>query len=182
MFTYEKPHISLRTATRRLEYIVVIDGLSKSHAMSGWRVGWVVGPRELTAQLGNFSAMSIFGSPQFIQDAAAFALNNDEYYVREMRDRYRRRRDLVCERLAQMPPLKFLRPEAGMFVMVDVSALDADDKEFAHKLLASEAVSMLPGSAFGKATSGHLRLSLVQPEDVLMKGCDRLEKFVRSFN
>ena len=182
MFTYEKPHVSLRTATRRLENVVVIDGLSKSHAMSGWRVGWVVAPVELTAHLGNFSAMSIFGSPQFIQDAAAFALNNDEYYVREMRDMYRRRRDLVCDRLAAMPKLKFLRPQSGMFIMIDGSALFEDDKEFAQRLLDEQAVSVLPGSAFGQSTSGHVRLSLVQPEDVLMQGCDRLEKFVESFN
>ncbi len=182
MFTYEKPHTSLRTATRQLGNVVVIDGLSKSHAMSGWRVGWVVAPVELTRHLGNFSAMSIFGSPQFIQDAAAFALNNDEYYVREMRDLYRLRRDLVCDRLAAMPHLKFLRPQSGMFIMIDVSALFADDKEFAQRLLDVEAVSVLPGSAFGKSTSGHVRLSLVQPEEVLMQGCDRLHRFVRSFN
>ena len=182
MFTYEKPHTSLRTATRQLENIVVIDSLSKSHAMSGWRVGWVVAAAELTRHLGNFSAMSIFGSPQFIQDAAAFALNNDEYYVREMRDMYRRRRDLVCERLEVMPHLKFLRPQSGMFIMIDVSELFADDKEFAQRLLDVEAVSVLPGSAFGQSTSGHVRLSLVQPEEVLMQGCDRLQKFVQSFN
>ena len=182
MFTYEKMHVSLRTTAKSLDNIVVIDGLSKSHAMSGWRVGWVVAPPELTRHLGNFSAMSTFGNPQFIQDAAAFALNNDEYYVREMRDKYRRRRDLVCERLAQMTPLKFLRPEAGMFVMVDVSAVYADDKEFAQRLLDAESVSVLPGSAFGKGCSGHVRLSLVQPEEVLMKGCDRLQRFIDSIN
>ena len=181
MFTYEKPHISLRTATEKLDNVVVIDGLSKSHAMSGWRVGWVVAPVELTRHLGNFTAMSFFGSPQFIQDAAAFALNNDEYYVREMRDMYRKRRDLVCDRLAVMPHLRYLRPESGMFIMVDVSDLFDDDKEFAQKLLDAEAVSVLPGSAFGQGTTGHVRLSLVQPQEVLMKGCDRIEKFVGSF-
>ena len=62
MFTYEKPHISLRTSAEQLDNIVVIDGLSKSHAMSGWRVGWVVGPVELTKQLGNFAAMSILAA------------------------------------------------------------------------------------------------------------------------
>jgi arginine:pyruvate transaminase len=181
MFTYEKPHISLRTATENLDNVVVIDGLSKSHAMSGWRVGWVVAPVELTRHLGNFTAMSFFGSPQFIQDAAAFALNNDEYYVREMRDMYRKRRDLVCDRLAAMPHLNYLRPDSGMFIMVDVSSLFDDDKEFAQKLLDAEAVSVLPGSAFGKGTTGHVRLSLVQPQEVLMKGCDRIERFVASF-
>ena len=102
MFTYEKPHVSLRTAADRLENIVVIDGLSKSHALSGWSVDWVVAPIQLTNHLGRFYFMSIFGTPQFIQDAAAFALNNDEYYVREMRAQYQKRRDLVCSRLGQI--------------------------------------------------------------------------------
>ena len=180
MFTYEKPHISLRTAAAQLDNIVVIDGLSKSHAMSGWRVGWVVAPDELTRQLGNFSAMSIFGCPQFIQDAAAFALNNDEYYVREMRSRYQNRRDLVCARLDTMPGLGYLRPESGMFIMLDVSNLYQDDRVFAQKLLDSQAVSVLPGSAFGNSTRGHVRFSLVQSEDILLEGCKRLEQFIRS--
>ncbi|MFT5659004.1 MAG: arginine:pyruvate transaminase [Gammaproteobacteria bacterium] len=178
MFTYEKPHVSLRTAAERLDNIVVIDGLSKSHAMSGWRVGWVVAPIELTNHLGRFSAMSVFGCPQFIQDAAAFALNNDEYYVREMRAQYQKRRDLVCARLAQMPGLAYLTPESGMFIMVDISAFYPDDKEFAQKLLDAEKLSVLPGSAFGVGTTGHIRLSLVQPANVLNEGCDRLERFL----
>ncbi|MFT5598392.1 MAG: arginine:pyruvate transaminase [Chitinophagales bacterium] len=180
MFTYEKPHISLRTAAKQLDNVVVIDGLSKSHAMSGWRVGWVVAPVELTQHLGRFSAMSIFGCPQFIQDAAAFALNNDEYYVREMCDQYQKRRDLVCTRLAQMPGVKYLKPESGMFIMVDISNVYKDDKEFAQKLLDTEKLSVLPGSAFGEATTGHVRLSLVQPENILTEGCNRLERFLHA--
>jgi arginine:pyruvate transaminase len=180
MFTYEKSHISLRTAAQQLENVVVIDGLSKSHAMSGWRVGWVVAPAELTQHLGRFSAMSIFGCPQFIQDAAAFALNNDEYYVREMCAQYQKRRDLVCARLAQMPGVKFLKPESGMFIMVDISFIYKDDKEFAQKLLNAEKLSVLPGSAFGAGTTGHIRLSLVQPENILTEGCNRLQRFLQA--
>jgi arginine:pyruvate transaminase len=180
MFTYEKPHISLRTSALQLDNIVVIDGLSKSHAMSGWRVGWVVAPVELTKHLGNFAAMSIFGCPQFIQDAAAFALNNDEYYVSEMRVKYQKRRDLVCAQLKRMPGLKYLCPESGMFIMVDVSDIYEDDKVFAQKLLDAERVSVLPGSAFGNSTRGHVRFSLVQPEEVLLEGCKRLENFILS--
>lgn len=180
MFTYEKPHISLRAAADRRDNVVVIDGLSKSHAMSGWRVGWVVAPVELTSHLGRFAAMSIFGCPQFIQDAAAFALNNDEYYVGEMCNKYQKRRDLVCAQLETMPHLKYLRPESGMFIMVDVSEIDQDDKVFARKLLDAERVSVLPGSAFGNSTRGHIRFSLVQPEDTLVEGCRRLDRFVRA--
>jgi arginine:pyruvate transaminase len=180
MFTYEKPHISLRTAAKQLENVVVIDGLSKSHAMSGWRIGWVVAPAELTQHLGRFSAMSIFGCPQFIQDAAAFALNNDEYYVREMCAQYQTRRDLVGARLSQMPGVKYLKPESGMFIMVDISPIYKDDKEFAQKLLNAEKLSVLPGSAFGTGTTGHIRLSLVQPENILTEGCNRLERFLQA--
>jgi len=140
MFTFDKPHVSLRTAAQQLDHLVVIDGLSKSHAMSGWRIGWTVGPTELTHHLDHFSAMSIFGCPQFIQDASAFALNNDEYYVREMRDVYRQRRDAVCERLSRMARVKFLKPESGMFVMIDVSGFDNDDTQFAMRLLETERV------------------------------------------
>ena len=182
MFTYEKSHISLRSAAQCLDNVVVLDGLSKSHAMSGWRVGWVVAPLELTAHLGNFAAMSMFGCPQFIQDAAAFALNNDEYYVRDMCARYQKRRNLVCAHLDAIPGLKYLRPESGMFIMVDVSEIYADDQIFAQKLLDAESVSVLPGSAFGNSTRGHVRLSLVQPENILTEGCKRLEKFIRQTN
>ncbi|MBX2824114.1 MAG: pyridoxal phosphate-dependent aminotransferase [Gammaproteobacteria bacterium] len=178
MFTFDEPHVSLRTAAEALDNLVVIDGLSKSHAMSGWRMGWTVTSEELTHHLGNFAAMSMFGCPQFIQDASAFALNNDEYYVAEMRDVYKARRDAVCERLEQMPGVGYLLPKAGMFVMVDVSGFDNDDRQFAQRLLDAERVSLLPGSVFGENTRGHARFSLVQPVDILLEGCDRLQRFI----
>ncbi len=178
MFTFDQPHISLRTAAEKLDNLVVIDGLSKSHAMSGWRMGWAVSPPDLTKHLDHFSAMSIFGCPQFIQDAAAFALNNDEYYVKEMCDRYQLRRDRVCECLDQIPGLSYRKPQSGMFIMVDVSTIENDDKLFAKNLLDAEKLSLLPGSAFGEATRGHVRFSLVQPMNILMAGCDRLSQFI----
>jgi len=177
MFTYDKPHVSLRTAASSLDYLVVVDGLSKSHAMSGWRVGWSVAPPELTRHIANFSAMSVFGCPQFIQDASAFALNNDEYYVREMREKYRSRRDAVCKQLAASNALHCHKPDAGMFLMIDVRAINEDDNRFATDLLDAEKVSVLPGSAFGEATRGHVRFSLVQPMDVLLEGCSRMIRF-----
>jgi arginine:pyruvate transaminase len=180
MFTYGKPHVSLRTAAASLDWLVVIDGLSKSHAMSGWRIGWAVGPDDLVTHLGRFNAMSMFGCPQFIQDAAAFALNNDEYYVKEMRDVYQVRRDRVCERLDAIPGLSYHKPDSGMFVMVGVDAFEADDKVFARGLLEAEKVSVLPGVAFGQSTRGHVRFSLVQPLSVLMEGCDRLQRYLEN--
>jgi arginine:pyruvate transaminase len=99
-----------------------------------------------------------------------------------MRAKYQKRRDLVCSRLAQMPRLSYLTPESGMFIMVNISAFFKDDKEFAQKLLDAEKLSVLPGSAFGAGTTGHIRLSLVQPEDVLSEGCNRLERFLKTMS
>ena len=180
MFTYDRPHVSLRTSAASLDWLVVIDGLSKSHAMSGWRIGWAVGPDDLVTHLARFNTMSMFGCPQFIQDAAAFALNNDEYYVKEMRDVYQVRRDRVCERLDAIEGLSYHKPESGMFVMIDVRGFEQDDKVFARKFLDAERVSVLPGAAFGNCTRGHVRFSLVQPLSVLMAGCDRLQQFVHT--
>ena len=78
MITFEDRHVSLRTAAERLENVVVIDGLSKSHAMTGWRLGWVVTHQRLVEHLLNFFSSTVFGCSQFVQDAAAFALQNDE--------------------------------------------------------------------------------------------------------
>ncbi len=177
MFTFDKPHISLRASAERLDNLVMIDGLSKSHAMSGWRMGWVVGPIGLMQHLENYATTSLFGCPQFIQDAAAFALSNDEYYVREMRDEYKKRRDYVVAQINQIPGLSCHRPEAGMFVIIDVSSFDSDDIRFAEQLLDAENVSVVPGSAFGSSTRGHIRLSLVQPLHTLKEGCARLANF-----
>ena len=87
---------------------------------------------------------------------------------------------MVCTRLNNMLHLNYHCPESGLFLMVDVSSIDKDDKMFAQKLLDAERVSVLPGSAFGESTIGHVRFSLVQPENVLMEGCNRLQRFVDS--
>jgi len=179
MFTFEKPHISIRAASEHLDNIVMIDGLSKSHAMSGWRMGWIVAPPNLIHHVGHFSAMSLFGSPQFIQDAAAFALNNDEYYVREMCAEYRKRRDFVCEQFSNMPGIRYHRPAAGMFVMLDVTEINPNDTAFARDLLSRQKMSVVPGSGFGESTRGHVRFSLTQPLEVLREGCERLGRYVR---
>lgn len=182
MFTFDKPHVSLRASAQRLDNLVMIDGLSKSHAMSGWRMGWAVGPSELMPHLENYCTASLFGCPQFIQDAAAFALSNDEYYVQEMREEYKKRRDYVVAQIYQVPGLSCHRPEAGMFVMIDVTAFDSDDIRFAENLLSAENVSVVPGSAFGTSTRGHIRFSLVQPLHTLKEGCARLTRFAQGLN
>lgn len=183
LFVYEGRHFSARASAATAESlanIVMIDGLSKSHAMSGWRMGWVVAPPALIDRLGNFAGATLFGSPQFIQDASAFALENDQEYVQRMRDEYCARRDFVLGELSQVELLSCARPRAGMFIMCDVSATGMDGREFASRLLEEQAVSVIPGDAFGPSGRHFVRMGLAQDRGVLKQACKRLRSFCES--
>jgi len=177
MFTYEGHHRSARASVAELDNIVMVDGLSKSHAMSGWRVGWVVAPPGLIETLGAYATTTLFGSPQFIQDASAFALENDQAYVAQMREQYRERRDFVLEKLSGIPQMVCFRPKAGMFIMCDVSASGLSGRSFAEGLLEAEGVSVVPGHAFGPSADSCIRLGLAQNQAVLHKACERIQRF-----
>ncbi|MEX2962577.1 pyridoxal phosphate-dependent aminotransferase [Microbulbifer sp. TYP-18] len=180
MITFARHHTSLRTAAENLDNVVVIDGLSKSHAMSGWRLGWAVAKGPLVERLTQFAGATIFGCPQFVQEAAAFALEFDAYFVRQMRDAYRSRRDIIVERISRIPSLSCYSPEAGMFVMVDVSAVADSGQAFAESLLDAERVSVLPGAPFGASAANHVRLTLAAEEKDIRRALDRIERFVTS--
>ncbi|TDJ24676.1 MAG: pyridoxal phosphate-dependent aminotransferase [Gammaproteobacteria bacterium] len=176
LFTFEEPHISLLRATDNLDNIVVIDGLSKSHAMSGWRIGWAVAPPDLVQALGDFSGSAFFGSCQFVQDGAAYALAHDEPFVQKMCDEYQARRDYLVQRIAGIDGLVCAPPQAGMFVMLDVSAITADGGRFAQALLDVARISTIPGVGFGATTRSYVRVSLTQPVGVLEEACDRINQ------
>ncbi len=180
MITFEQRHVSLRRAATQLANVITIDGLSKSHAMTGWRLGWTVAAEPITQKLLAFTSAVIFGCCQFVQDAARYALTNDEDYMAGIRDEYRKRRDYVCQRVMAIPGLHCQPPEAGMFVMVDVTQIAADGFTFADRLLASQGVSVLPGAGFGDSTRGFVRLSLTLGVDELAPAMDRIEAFVQA--
>ncbi|MFK7829236.1 MAG: pyridoxal phosphate-dependent aminotransferase [Congregibacter sp.] len=177
MFCYEGKHMSARASAEHIDNVVMVDGLSKSHAMSGWRMGWVVAPAELIERLGCYAAATLFGCPQFIQDASAFALENDQEYVQRMGDEYRARRDYVLRRLKKLEMLRCARPRAGMFIMCDVSATGMDGKAFAERLLDAQGVSVIPGDAFGPSARNFVRLGLAQDRTVLKRACKRIRQF-----
>lgn len=177
MFVYEGRHRSARAAVAQLDNVVMIDGLSKSHAMSGWRMGWAVAPPALVQRLGAFAAATLFGSPQFIQDASAFALENDQAYVARMREEYRERRDYVLAKLGKISLLSCCRPRAGMFIMCNVSATGLSGRQFAERLLDEQLVSVVPGDAFGPSAADFVRIGLAQDMSILKKACKRIRRF-----
>lgn len=153
------------------ERCVVIDSLSKSHAMSGWRVGWVIAPLALVTHLGNLAMAMLFGLPEFVMQAACVALSDALPEVARMRDAYRQRRDRVCSALQNCPGVQARRPAGGMFVMLDVRGTGLGAQAFARRLLDEEGVALLPGDVFGPSAAGHVRLGLVLEAEVLEQLC-----------
>ncbi len=180
MITFGTKHVSLLKAAQSLENVVVVDALSKSHSMTGWRMGWTVSSEDTARRILDFASGTIFGCCQFVQDAAAFALQNDEEYMRAIADEYRVRRDYALERIQRIAGLRANQPKAGMFIMLDVSQLADDGLAFAEGLLQHSGVSVLPGIAFGETSRRFVRLSLTHPVHIMSKAFDRIERYTVS--
>ncbi len=171
---YEGEHISPASLPGMAGRTATINSLSKSHAMTGWRIGWVIGPDPLAEHLANLSLCMLFGLPDFVQRAAQVALEQDLPEVAQMHEEYRQRRDLVCAMLDDCSGLKPVRPDGGMFVMVDVRQTGLDAQAFAERLLDGYGVSVLAGEAFGPSAAGHIRIGLVVDQLKLADACQRI--------
>ena len=171
---FEGEHVSPASLPGMAERTATLNSLSKSHAMTGWRVGWVVAPPSLAGHLENLALCMLYGSPDFIQDAAVVALETQLPELEAMRQAYRQRRDLVCECLADCPGVRALKPDGGMFVMVDIRETGLSAQAFADRLLDRHGVSVLAGEAFGPSAAGHIRLGLVVGTEPLRDACQRI--------
>nr|BFD42415.1 arginine--pyruvate transaminase AruH [Pseudomonas sp. FFPRI_1] len=171
---YEGQHLSPASLPRMGGRTATINSLSKSHAMSGWRVGWVIAPTVLAGHLSNLALCMLYGLPDFVQNAAVVALSSDLPELVLMREEYRRRRDLVCAMLDECPGLRPVLPDGGMFVMVDVRQTGLAAQAFAERLLEEHGVSVLAGEAFGPSVAGHIRIALVLDCEHLADACRRI--------
>lgn len=164
------------------ERSVLISSLSKSHAMTGWRCGWTVTPLELAGHLQRLARAMYFGLPPFIQDAAAHALTQGGDELARLRAAYRDRALLVEQALAEAPGLVARRPDAGMYVFVDVRGTGLDGKQFARGLLDGHDVSVTPGEGFGPSGAGHVRLTLGTGDARLAEACRRIVAYARTLH
>lgn len=157
---------------------VSLNSLSKSHAMTGYRVGWAVAPEGLIAALGDWSAAALFGVSQFVQDAAVVALGLPESELADYRRAFQDRALHVVARANAMSGLSAAMPVGGMFVMVDCRSVEPDDQRLARRLLDEAKVAVVPGSGFGPGGRGHLRISLTPDLDTLDRAFDRIADFI----
>jgi aspartate/methionine/tyrosine aminotransferase len=155
--------------------VVVINSFSKNWAMTGWRLGWIVVPEELTKTYLKLIQFNVSGAPTFIQHAAITAIRDGEGFVKQMAARYQAGRDLVVERLGSLPRVRFRTPDAAFYAFLQVDGL-TDSFSFAKQLLAETRVGVAPGAAFGTGGEGHLRLCFAASPERLEPALDRLAK------
>jgi aspartate/methionine/tyrosine aminotransferase len=177
---FDGEHLSLASLPGMGERTITVSSLSKSHAMTGWRFGWMVGPAELIAHVGHLGLCNLYGLPGFIQHAGITGLQARIPEVEAMREAYRRRRGMAQEALQQVPGLLCRRPAAGMFMLLDVSGTGLVARDFAWRLFEQTGVSVLDANAFGASAEGHVRLSFAIDEASLEEACRRIGGFVRS--
>jgi aspartate/methionine/tyrosine aminotransferase len=175
--SFGKPHVSIASLTGMAERTITINSLSKSHAMTGWRIGWIVGPPELIRFAHDLGLSTQYGLPGFIQRAAIRAVAEPVPEVEAMRDAYRRRRDAAIGQLNQVPGLKVHVPEAGMFMMLDVRGTGRSAYDFALGLFEHTGVAILDATPFGPSAEGHCRVSFVVDENSLTEACRRIAGF-----
>jgi aspartate aminotransferase len=168
------------------ERTVTVSGVSKSYAMTGWRIGWAVGPKEVVKAMGNVQSQETSCPSSVSQCAALAALEGDQGCVERMRREFAARRELVCGRLGALPGVRCPLADGAFYAFFDVSAhfgrvLGArqatDSASFCQAALESAHVNLVPGSAFG--AEGFVRLSFAASHEQLAGGLDRLERLLK---
>jgi aspartate/methionine/tyrosine aminotransferase len=158
------------------ERTILINSLSKTYAMTGWRIGYCAGPERIIQAMLLVLQQSSRGPATFVQDAAVSALTSDQKHTHQMAAEYQARRDLVVTRLRGIPRVKPLVPEGGLFVMVDVRGLGMTSDEVWASLLYDAGVVVIDGAAYGPGGQGYLRISFAAGGEVLDRGLERLRE------
>jgi arginine:pyruvate transaminase len=157
--------------------VVTLGSLSKSHSMPGFRAGWLVGPPELAAHAESLSMCMLFGLPGFIQEAAVTALAIAPETERSLREFCNLRRERFMAGLEGVPNIRAFAPQAGMFLLVDVSGTGLSGYEFMRALYEKRRVSVLDGAAFGRQTAHYVRICFATEEATIDAACGRIRQF-----
>ncbi len=176
---FDGPHTSAYRVEQCRNSTIVINSLSKSHAMTGWRLGWAIGPPHFIEAMTDLAQASQFGVNQFVQTAAITALK-DQQTIEKSKNLFISRRDALCDGLRLSNHLGFSTPRGGMFVLLDISCTGLSGKEFAEQLLETENVAVVPGFGFGQSVKNTVRIGFLCDEERLKIASQRIVRFAES--
>ena len=157
---WEGTHLSPRALPGMADRTLVVGSLSKSHAMTGSRLGWVVGPAEMIELMASLAIHTTYGVPGFIQDAGAFALRQGPAFEAEIAAPFARRRQIALDILQGQNVVRALPPQGAMYIMLDIRATGLNGEAFGAHMLDHHQIAVMPGESFGRAAAGHIRVAL----------------------
>ena len=176
--TYSGKHVSIASLPGMAQRTVVINGFSKSFAMTGWRLGYAAGPAPIIGLMVKIHQYAIMSAPTMSQYAAVEALRSCMSSVEEMRQEYNLRRRYLVDALNKMG-LSCFEPEGAFYVFPSIQSTGLTSEEFCEKLLQKERVAVVPGNAFGECGEGHVRISYSYSINHLKEALKRIQRFVR---
>ncbi|MBQ3140976.1 MAG: aminotransferase class I/II-fold pyridoxal phosphate-dependent enzyme [Clostridia bacterium] len=177
--TYGRSHTSIASLEGMRERTVVVNGFSKSYAMTGWRLGYAAAPREIALQMTKVHQFAIMCAPTTAQFAAIEALRNGDDDIAEMREQYDMRRRLLVGSLRNMG-IPCFEPEGAFYVFPQIGAFGLSSQEFCEKLLFTSKVAIVPGDAFGASGEGFARISYSYSVNHIAAAMARMQEFVKT--
>ena len=178
---WDGDHISPRSINGLEKRTLVVGSMSKSHAMTGSRVGWICGPEIVIEHLINLATHTTFGVPGYIQDAANFALNQGNAVEIEVAAPFKRRRDIAMDLIAMQTVVRAVPCSGAMYIMLDIRATGLSGDIFAHALLESKQIAVMPGESFGKSALGHVRVAMTVCDAQFIKALEALLAFAAEY-
>ncbi len=176
---WDGDHISPRSFPGMAERTLVVGSMSKSHAMTGSRIGWIAGPQDAISHLTTLATHTTYGVPGFIQDAAVFALAQGPALEEEIAAPFRRRRAIALKVLEGQNVVRALPSGGAMYVMLDIRATGLSGDEFGDRLLDAHHIAVMPGESFGQAAAGHVRVAMTVGDDAFRSALTRLVTFAQ---
>ena len=173
-------HVCLATLPGMRERTVTMGGLSKSHCMTGWRLGYAIAPEALIRTMTVIAAAQTYGLNSLAQKAARYALDTQDTKLLERRSVFADRMTSVADRLNAIKGIRCHPAEGAFYLFPDVSGTGLSSEDFAWRLLEDAKVATIPGNAFGKSGEGHVRIACTQSRDTLMRAMDAVENFVNA--
>ena len=172
-------HVCFAEIDGMKERTIVVDGFSKSYAMTGWRLGWAMGPKELMRHICKIHQFGIMSAPTTAQFAGIEAIRTGDDDIARMRDQYDLRRRYLLGELRSMG-LECFEPEGAFYIFPSIESTGLSSEEFCERLLHEQEVAVIPGSAFGASGEGHVRISYSYSMSHLREACSRMKIFLEN--
>ncbi|MDR1781628.1 MAG: pyridoxal phosphate-dependent aminotransferase [Bacilli bacterium] len=173
-------YINIATLPGMKDRTLVVDSFSKTYAMTGWRLGYIAGPKEIISNIPKLQENMVSCAPAFIQYAGIEALQNGDNDIKIMNEEYTKRRKVLLKGIDDIPKLSYIKPYGAFYLFINISKTGLTSVEFCERLLKEQGVVLAPGSAFGKLDDDFVRLSYATSITNIEKGLVKIKAFVDS--